>query len=179
MYEEQLKVLDIKNIDASLSHGKIYTARRWDIIVGFLAVLGILAAVLASVGLIDVQKDKDLLSSVIIGYVIGGIAIVSAVFIGSYVSHGRRKAKLFLQDAVLLKAKAESLGTQVEARFPAIFMPATAIRVKFRYHERKIVKESRCKEGRIYLSAFKKYADREIKIAYSPHYDEVLLLKSW
>lgn len=177
MHNEQYLVR-IKDVDASLSYGKIYSSGRWNIVVVLLAILGISALVVASIGLIDVQSDKTLLLSAIMGYVIGGVSFLAALLLGLYISRGRRKAKLFLQDAILLNARAEALGTQFEVRYPAIAMSAVALRVKFRYHDRKIVKDSTWKGSGFHLVVFKKYADREIKIAYSPKYDEVLLLKS-
>lgn len=77
MCDEQ-DLLEIKNVDASLSYGKIYSGRIWNIIVIFLAILAILAAIVSSIGLIDALKDKDLLFSVIAGYVIGGVLILSS-----------------------------------------------------------------------------------------------------
>lgn len=177
MHNEQYLVR-IKDVDASLSYGKIYSGRIWNIVVVLLAILGIIAVVVASIGLIDAQSDKTLLFSAIMGYVTGGGSFLAALLIGLYISRGRRKVKLFLQDAVLLNARAEALGTQFEVRYPAIIMPAVAIRVKFRYHDRTIVKDSTYKGSRFHLVVFRKYADRKIKIAYSPKYDEVLLLKS-
>ena len=176
MHDEQ-SLLTIKNVDASLSYGKIYSSKRWDIIVIILVILGIIALVVAPIGMIKKKKNKDLLFSVIMGFIIGGVSLLASFLIGMYVSYGRRKAKLILQDAVLLNARAESLGTQFEVRYPALVMTTMAIRVKFCYHGRKIVKESTHKGNRFFLMVFKKYANREIKIAYSPKYDEVLLLK--
>ena len=60
MHDEQ-SLLTIKNVDASLSYGKIYSSKRWDIIVIILVILGIIALVVAPIGMIDVQKNKDLL----------------------------------------------------------------------------------------------------------------------
>ena len=60
MYNEQYLVR-IKDVDASLSFDKIYSSGRWNIVVVLLAILGIIALVVASFGLIDAQSDKTLL----------------------------------------------------------------------------------------------------------------------
>lgn len=172
----------IKKVDAILNYGKIYSSLLWNVIfviILFFAICLILVAIF--IGLNEIQSiDKESTSAV--GSVIGGCSIGCFVLIVdlimyAYVNYGRKKAKIFLGDAVLLDAETKSLGSKTEIRFPVIFASAYAIRVIFYFNERKIIKDSIYKEKLVYLPIFKDYINRKIKIAYSPKYDQVLILK--
>lgn len=87
----------------------------------------------------------------------------------------KKKMMLWRQDAVYLTAHSKTLG--VKNNPPAL--PAYAIEIDFVYNERLIIKRSgnpeKPKSG--YDPIFGHYANREIKILYSPSYDQVMILK--
>lgn len=94
-----------------------------------------------------------------------------------------RDIKKWLKDAVLLPAQAMELG-RIENGI--IYRTKIKISIKFFYNEQKIIQKSgaknKIKENLFYINVgydaiFLKYIDREIKILYSPKYDEVMILK--
>ena len=175
MNQELERRVELKDVDASLTYGKIYTGKIWDILIGVIVLATLLMIIVATIGYVE---EKELSVSIVMGYVMSGVLLISAILIGLYVCHGRRKGKLFLKDAIILKAKTSSLGKTSDFRFPALVVSAEAIRVIFYMGNKRIVKDSVYKGSRSYLHVFRKYADKEITIAYSPKYDEVLLIKS-
>lgn len=179
---KESSLLSIKNVEASLSYGKIYSDKIWNVVFFVILFLAVSLVSLATyILLYEVQgageESASALGSVIGGYSIGSFILIVDLLMYLYVNYGRIKAKTFLVDAVILDAETRSLGDGTEIRFPAITASACAIRVKFYFDGRKIIKDSVHKDKLVYLPIFKHYADRKIKIAYSPKYDEVLILK--
>lgn len=93
-----------------------------------------------------------------------------------------RRVKLWTQDAVALTAKSSTIGNSYA--YTMVFpMKTKKILVQFEYNGRIIRKESgsehKSRQNNLngYARLFKKYADREISILYSPKYDQVLILK--
>ena len=174
--------LSIKNVEASLNYGKIYSDKLWNILFFVVLFLAISIVSLATyILLYEVQgageESASAFSSVIGGYSMGSFILIADLLMYLYVNYGRTKAKKFLGDAVLLDAETEAIGDRTAIRFPAIFAAACAIRVKFYFDGRKIIKDSMYKGKLVYLPIFKHYVDRKIKIAYSQKYDQVLILK--
>lgn len=90
-----------------------------------------------------------------------------------------KEIKIYLQDAVLLEAQTEDIGSLSVSRR---FYDGTKIRVNFEYEGKVITKESGNpkKAGKItngYDKVFWKYINRTINILYSPQYDQVMFLK--
>ena len=88
----------------------------------------------------------------------------------------KSKVKMWLNDAVVLKAYSMKTGEYKSFLFPN----ACAIDVKFSFNGINYVKSSNIKTfgGKTgYLTTLEKYANREIDIAYSPKFDEVLIIK--
>lgn len=91
-----------------------------------------------------------------------------------------KKIDLWLDDTIELIA----LSTEFD-REEVRYMPAIKIKLKFKYNNKVIEKYSGqmgCKgsyfdKGSGYDGRYAPFVDREIKILYSPKYDQVLLLK--
>ena len=82
----------------------------------------------------------------------------------------------WLRDAVVIKAYSKKTGEK-----ECLFLPkGIIIQVAFEFNNKTHVKDSDIKVfggNKAYLASFKKYADKMINIAYSPQYDEVMILK--
>lgn len=172
--ENPRQEIDIRNVDASLTYGKVYTSKILNILVLILIISAIFLILLATHGLVTTEDFAEDSTIIITAYVVSGIIILADILLYWCFSYARKKAEVFLQDSVFLKAKAISLGTKMEFRLP---FPVEAIRVQFRYNGKSMHKDSMYKGSTRYLPVFVKYTDRTINIAYSPKYDEVLILK--
>ena len=167
--------LKASDIDASLTYGKIYAAKSWKTTFIIMLVLSILVIVLALSGLFDPPYDESIFM-IIGGSVFGGVMLITTLIMYLYVNRGKRKAALWLKDAVLLEAKSTLLDTKL-VRSRSATATAACIRVKFSYNGKQYTRESSYKGGKLYLPVYHQYADRKITIAYSPKYDQVMLVK--
>ena len=172
--EHNLKVSDI---DASLNYGKIHIGKGWTATLILLLVLSILMMVVATIGIFDRTYDSSSKFMIIFGYIFGGFMLLVTLLMYLYLRRGQKRAARWLEDAVLIEAKSTLLGTRAEVRFPAFFAEAAWIRVSFYYNGVKYTRESSHKGEKLYLAVYRKYADRNIMIAYSPKYDQVMLVK--
>ena len=172
--EHNLTVVDI---DASLSYGKVFGGKAWDISVIFLFISSALIIMIAFIGFFY-PDDGDSKFFIIFGSVLGGFMLLITLFFYLSVNYGKKKAALWLKDAVVLEAKCTLLGTRTEMRPPIFFAKAAAIRVSFFYNGIAYTRESSYKGKRTYLAIYYKYAGRNIMIAYSPSYDQVMILKT-
>ena len=119
-------------------------------------------------------------SIVIFVVVSGNILFVSLMSVAIYikVKNDRLKKKilLWLEDAIETIAYSKKIGENRVGLPPK----ATKIRVRFAINGVTYKRESTAKivgGQRGYLGTYNKYANREIRILYSPKYDEVLILK--
>lgn len=78
---------------------------------------------------------------------------------------------------MVLKAKSVLADTDWNTGRYGFPFRTSAIKVKFKYDGKVYNKLSTYKGYTSYLAIYNKYADREILIAYSPKYDEVMILK--
>ncbi len=164
--------ITVKDVDATLNHGQIYTAKLWDIFLIYMLVFS--AAIIAvSVAVWIFSDDKETLFAVKFVFGFGIVFLLSMGLLCIYIINGRRRVKRYLEDAEILNAKATSSGSELQYRHPLIFVKATSLAVKFRYNGKRYLKTSKAS-----LQVYNKYADKEIKIAYSPKYDEVMLIKA-
>lgn len=87
----------------------------------------------------------------------------------------KKKMMLWMQDAVCLTAHSKTL----DRRNHPPHLPEYAIEIDFVYNDRLIIKRSGNpeKSKSRYDTIFGYYTNREIKILYSPSYDEVMILK--
>lgn len=83
--------------------------------------------------------------------------------------------RLWLQDSVVLRAITQTADSST-AHYPFL-VKTTAIQIRFSYMEKRYVKRSMYKDELRPLYVFNKYADKEILIAYSPKYDQVMFIK--
>ncbi|MDE6059517.1 MAG: hypothetical protein K2G44_05735 [Clostridia bacterium] len=163
-----------KKIAASLELGAVYT---WKFLL-LLCVTFILTFSTASVMIyFSITEEIELLICVIMFYIMAILLLIVIIVC----QRQAKKVKKWLADAVELTAQSTTLGDSFvwAAFFP---MKTKKIFVKFEYEGRVIRKESgKNKENSFfqqgYSAAFRKYADREIKILYSPKYDQVLIMK--
>lgn len=169
------KNITVRDVDAILSYGQVYSSKSWDIFFiamfssnAFLALCGIALWIFSG-------TDEEFLFYGIAVFIFGIVLLLIIGLLYIYIMHGRRKAKKYLKDAEVLNAKATASGSEWEVRVSPItaFFKKTSLVVKFRYNGKRYLKIS-C----VGLPVYNKYTDKEITIAYSPKYDEVMLLKS-
>ena len=167
--------LKVSDIDASLNGGRFHTGKSWNVTFIIMLVLSSLVIISALIGLADPPYDNSKFM-IIFGSAFGGFMLLVTLLTYLYVNRGKRKVALWLKDAVLLEAKCTLLDTRLEVR-KSITAMAAYVRVKFSYNGKNYTRESAYKGDKLYLPVYYKYADRKIKIAYSPKYDQVMLIK--
>lgn len=151
-------------IVASLTYGKVLSG-KW---MAFLYVLCFLEF-LFLVGIILMGIYDNV--SYFFGLLFCTLVIVPSLWLIKRFRGIRRKVSLWVQDAVELPATSVYVATQKLAviSFGANHMIKVSIRFKFDGKTKR--------QMSIFDSVFRKYCDREIKILYSPTYDQVLILK--
>ncbi len=167
------ELLAVRDIDATLQFGQCFSSKKWTVLfVSLFATFGI-GVLIALVGYIIDFSDKESIW-MLIGSACAGLLVF---FPYLYINSGKRKVKLWLQDSVILKARTNKAGETLEVRMFAIFAKATAIQIRFSYMGKRYVKSS-IQKGKIScIPVFNKYVDKDILIAYSPIYDQVMLIK--
>lgn len=163
--------LSVKDIDASLKYGKIYASKLWS---AFFIGLWAFPGMLVVVGALGIILDSDFntwLLSLLVGVGMG--ALVCWIFL--MMNLGKWQVKKWLLDAVVLKAITKKVG---EIHMHRQGMCA-AIQVRFSYMGKRLVKSSleERKEEAAFSGAFNKYVYKKILIAYSPRYDQVMLIR--
>lgn len=170
----------LQDIDASLTYGQIFSSNLWKGIIIFmyssvgLVVAGIIF-ILIGVPLTMGQYDSNSIALIVGGSIAVVILVGSTVGIQVFFERGKKKAMLWLGDAVVVDANAESNGSEFQIR--VVMSYASAIKVTFSYNGKSYERYSVYKGKPMYLWVFNKYVGRRIKIAYSPKYDEVMLIK--
>ncbi|MDE7395373.1 MAG: hypothetical protein K2M95_04565 [Clostridiales bacterium] len=164
--------LGVEDIEATLRHGKINISKAYTALYAFVWLLtglpllfGVLDFIFHSVN----EGHLDLL-------LLGAVLFAATSFFFFNFNRGKRKVKKWLIDAVILRAKAQNVREGKEfMRYGSV--RATAIEVSFSYAGTDYVKSS-LEERKIApcRSVFNQYADKEILIAYSPIYDQVMLI---
>lgn len=179
---------ELSNIVFSLSRGKFEGENRYKIILPYIMLviifgLGIILAV--TMFSIEYIKGKSTLAEYIGGLVsitIGFSVLPCVGFILIFRNEKIRKDILFwVEDAVELNAYCRNLGVK-----HWLGIPLNKIQVEFECdgiqhvcgteNERRGVLDWGRPVG--YYSGVSKYTDKEVKILYSPKYDQVLILKS-
>ncbi|MDE7182845.1 MAG: hypothetical protein K2O41_07495 [Clostridia bacterium] len=157
-----------KKIVASLRYGRV---NPWplNLLWAAFAVLGAVLFIIISLISIPEKDWAAFAAGLGVGllFVFAGIyALIGDLFIKS-------KIKLWQADAVKLGAYSEKLFSDFS--FSGGFK--VAIRVRFKYSDKRYnrVSGGKCKVESFW--GFSKYSDRKISILYSPKYDEVMILK--
>lgn len=85
-----------------------------------------------------------------------------------------KSCKKWLNDAVELYAKSNGIK---KTHFAFTDIGMIKLKVSFEYNGNKIEKYSGSKQNNGFDRVFSNYSDKQIKIMYSPKYDEVMILK--
>lgn len=168
--------MQMVNIDASLSHGNFLDKKQLTVL--YIGLFVSLLLPLLAIILLITQIEWD--GKMIFAMVVGNIMFISffsvLVFIKIKNNKLKRKIMIWIKDAIEVKAYSKNIG---ENRL-GIQPKAVKIQVRFKINDMAFTRESTAKAfggQKGYLGTYKKYADREIDILYSPKYDEVLILK--
>lgn len=107
------------------------------------------------------------------GLISGGFLIIMGVYFLIKNNLLKRKMRIWMEDAVELYAYSEEISRFWMPMHPT----ATKIRVKFQWEGRNYVRTSGNGKRKAYQKVFTKYANRYIRILYSPKYDQIMILK--
>ena len=168
--------MQLSDIDISLSLGQLIWKKQFKAILLFI----ILLCIFPIISIIMLFFPIEWNSQIILVLVIINLLCLAMMFLPIYLLirdyNNKKQIKLWLNDIIEIKAYSRALG-----EYKSLFLPkGIVIQVEFKIDEKKYIKNSTIKVfggGTAYLATFKKYADREIKILYSPKYDQVLILK--
>lgn len=171
----------VQDIDASLKYGQVFSGKAWNGVFVFLYVTSGLICISAIATLICAplifgEYDRNSIGFIMICIIAIILFTILIIALKAYVAKGKKKATLWLEDAIVLEAYAKSVGQTLHVR-NMIARTATAIEVSFEYDDKRCVRQSTYKDKPLYLAVYTKYADKKILIAYSPKYDEVMLIK--
>ena len=170
-------------IESTLEKGKYFSggiyASFWIVfyLVILIPILSLIFAIVYAFGGIDIKYPDGVLQLIIPS----GIAMIIAVlwfrfFILKTIRY-KRNIELWLGDAILLYAHVNEIYRKSQGYRPSTI----CIEVSFRYNKKKITKQSGCwHKGAFkkkYDLVFRKYACHQVKILYSPTYDQVLFPK--
>lgn len=166
-----MPVVQITDIGASLQKGPVWgtviTKFLWImlIVMGLTSIAFVMASIfswekLGVIGVLGFAAEISLLDIVILYFIVRNQRLKKAI-------------NQWLQDAVLLKAFSYTVDS-----FRVYFqpIPAVSLQIRFRYLKTMYTQYSGTKKVTRYTT-FAQYADRELLIAYSPKYDQVMLIK--
>lgn len=168
--------MDVSDIDISLTLGQLIYGRKWWWIIALFALASILPVCTVIMLFTPITFTVEIIFSLVGGNILSLCILIFAVFLVVKDFIIKSKVRIWLNDAVALKAY--SMKTREYKSF--LFPNACTIDVRFSFNGTNYVKSSNVKTlgGKIaYLTTFEKYADGEIDIAYSPKFDEVLIIK--
>lgn len=168
--------IGVQDIDASLKYGQVFSGKIWGSAVILLSIASAcIGIVVIIIPITSIEYRSDIIF-IVCGSFLFIFLVLSTVIIQMFFNKGKKKAALWLKDAVILDAQAKSLGQTLHVR-NLIMRTATAIEVSFEYDDKRYVRQSIYKDKPLYLAVYTKYVDKKILIAYSPKYDEVMLIK--
>ncbi len=168
--------IQLQDIDASLTYGQIFSGKIYGISVVLLSIATAFMGLAVILVPITEHEYKSDIVFLVCGSILFALLLLSSISLQMFFNKGKKKAALWLKDAVILDAQAKSLGQTLHVR-NLIMRTATAIEVDFEYDDRRCSRQSTYKDKPLYLAVYTKYADKKILIAYSPKYDEVMLIK--
>lgn len=176
----------LKSIDASLQYGQYFSGKWMVLFISLIAycVVLILAffiwLILVKCGI--EQYDNDAHVSMICCLCISILVIIGMLYVMYKNNRLKKKILLWLNDAVKLHAT-----TRVLESFRTFGHPIaeTKLLIEFYYNDKKIICESgdNTKKDHWYkrngfFKILSKYGNKNIKILYSPTYNQVLILKN-
>ena len=185
---------DLTKIAGTLKYGAFDGRKRKKLLIPcatFTAVMILCVAGAITALWIDQANDQTPLPDIEFAFANIGIAIglllVPAVLWGLFIHNEkiRNKILLWLQDAVELEGHCETLSEDYTSAplNQLISSPSRIrIRIKFKYNGKHYSRDSgyRNKNGELkneYQAIWIHYADKSVKIMYSPEFDEVIILK--
>ena len=165
--------LQADDIDATLKGGKVHSDKGMRVV--FILAFAVLGALIAGMFalLIGAPLSKGSfgggdLAAIAVGSVLSiGLLLVFTLFV-RFFKASKKKVASYLQDAVYLTANAYPYEEDGQA---------VGLTVEFEYNGERYVKRSAQKDAWQYLAVYDAYAGQEVAIAYSPKYDEVMLIK--
>ena len=168
--------MSVFDIDISLNLGQLIYGRKWWWIIALFVLAGMLSICTLIMLFMPINFTVEIICCLVGCNLLSLCILIFAVYLVVKDFNIKSKVKMWLNDAVVLKAY--SIKTM---EYKSFFFPkACTIDVKFSFNGINYIKSSNVKTfgGKIgYLTTFEKYADREIDIAYSPKFDEVLIIK--
>ncbi len=178
------KLEDVSNIVGILNYGPFCGKNRKKLIIHqvmetalILVVMG-LGITLISLDQVDDPSPiaKFIMDIILYIVVFLSLSILSFVFFCKN-EKMRKKVQLWMEDAVIIKAQSKKIGHRY-----TLFVPCPKIQVKFELNGIEYQRQSQNfrainKREDGYYRIWSKYADKEIMIAYSPKYDEIMVLK--
>ena len=170
-------------IESTLERGKYFSGGYYVLMwVAFCAAImipaiSVVLLILYAFGIIEIEFPEDVLLFIIMN----SVAIVSAIALYCIFilkkKRYQRLIELWLQDAVLLYGRVHETGRKNNGDRASTI----SIEVSFRYNKKKYVRQSgRYVKGlfrKKYDFVFQRYTNHEVKILYSPVYDQVLFPK--
>lgn len=173
--------LKSEDIDATLKYGQIFAGKAWRrVFLSMYILSGIILALiifmLIGIPLTLGEYDKNSIIAIVFCSCVTVLLLLMLISIQRYFRSGKKKVDVWLQDAVLLKAKAVSRGERLLFR-GIMVRTAVVIEVDFTYDNNRYVRQSTYRGKPLYLPVYLKHTNKIITIAYSPKYDEVMLIK--
>ena len=173
---EAIEHLRVDDIEATLNGGLLLAGKKW------LAVLVVVLALCAfffvgfGASIVDAlvfsveEYTKGEVVAVTVLTAVFALLIVLLAFVTKKWHDHRKKVAAWLEDAVVLTART---GAYAEGGNKAI-----ALEVAFEYNGEPCVKRSNDNGKPRYLYAYRSYVGNKIPVAYSPKYDEVMLISA-
>jgi len=176
--------IDLFQVVGTLRYGAFNERKRKEYFTTSIVIIGLFAiAMIIPIIIMSISYPYD--NACLVFFIIGAVGfsisvIVSAVLLSRY-EKIRKEILKWSEDAVELYAYSKCVGEQ-ESSEPFIFNVVCAkIEVTFKLDDKKYKRLSG-KTGRLgtddgFLRLWLDYRDREIRIMYSPKYDQVIVLK--
>lgn len=169
--------MDISNIDVSLSRGKLFVKTDYILLSVCLFIFCLMPLLTVVFFFIpEIEWDRELIVVLIITNLLSFACMSIPIFLFAKDKKTKSKVRIWLEDAIELKAFVNYVDEKIALLQPA----ATKIQVNLildgkHFYKESSVKHSGWQPG--YDKFFTKYVNKEVKIMYSPKYDEVMIIK--
>lgn len=169
--------MKIKDVEASLQFGRLYGMSSKLVCYGSLVLVFVILGFtifLAALPSELLEWDQDMIIGMIALNILAIIAFSVTLWIEKVNIKHRKQVLLWLEDAIEMRAYSMKLDWE-----PAGFFKVIKIQVQFNYDGENLTRNSigADKNNVGYNHQFNKYANKEIRILYSPKYDQVMILK--